>query len=263
MQHRPLPTLEGCAASEPESRRSTASASPPLLDRGRAARAARPLYWHYPHYSNQGGRPGGAVRDGDWKLIEFYETGRRELFDLGRDVGESRQPRRREPRAVEELAAKLAAWRKDVDAQMPTPNPDYAPNAQAKDGSITLPARTAEVHGAMLRYEPLPHKNTLGYWVRADDWASWEFDVRKPGKFAVQALVGCGKGSGGSAVEFRVEDQRLKLTVPVTGGFQQFMPQALGQVTLPRVGRYQEVRARKPGPAVMDLREVTLSPEVR
>ncbi len=51
--------------------------------------ASRPLFWHYPHYSNQGGRPGGAVRDGDWKLVEDYQTGRRELFDLGRDVSES------------------------------------------------------------------------------------------------------------------------------------------------------------------------------
>ena len=61
-----------------------------------------------------------------------------------------------------------------------------------------------------------------------------------------------------------MEDQTLKLTVPVTGGFQQFVPQALGQVTLPRAGRYQlEVRATsKPGPAVMDLREVTLAPEI-
>ncbi len=59
-----------------------------------------------------------------------------------------------------------------------------------------------------------------------------------------------------------MEDQRLKLTVPVTGGFQQFQPQALGQVTLTRAGRYQlEVRATsKPGPAVMDLREVNLVP---
>src|SRR3954465_3058316 len=48
------------------------------------------LYWHYPHYSNQGGKPGGAVRTGDWKFIEFYETGRRELFDLKADPGENR-----------------------------------------------------------------------------------------------------------------------------------------------------------------------------
>jgi arylsulfatase A len=158
------------------------------------------------------------------------------------------------------LAAKLGAWRKDVDAQMPTPNSAYAPNAQLANGTIKLPARTAIVHGAMLRYEPLPHKNTLGYWVRADDWASWEFDVTKPGTFAVQALIGCGNGSGRSTVKFLVEDQALELTVPVTGGFQRFVPQALGKVTLARAGRYQlEVRAtRKPGPAVMDLREVIL-----
>ena len=227
--------------------------------------ASRPLFWHYPHYSNQGGRPGGAVRDGDWKLIEDYQTGRRELFDLGRDVSESTNLAESQPEKVEELAAKLAAWREAIDAQMPTPNPAYAPNAQLANSTIRLPASTAEVHGAMLRFEPLPHKNTLGYWVRVDDWASWEFDVSRPGTFRIQALIGCGKGSGGSTVEFRVEDQTLKLNVPVTGGFQQFMPQALGKVTLPRAGRYRlEVRAtRKPGPAVMDLREMILSPESR
>ena len=47
----------------------------PLL-KGTGAPAARPLFWHYPHYSNQGGKPGGAIREGDFKLIEFYETGR-------------------------------------------------------------------------------------------------------------------------------------------------------------------------------------------
>ena len=49
---------------------------------------ARPLFWHFPHYTNQGGRPGGAVREGDWKLIEHYEDGRVELFNLAKDAGE-------------------------------------------------------------------------------------------------------------------------------------------------------------------------------
>jgi arylsulfatase A-like enzyme len=233
----------------------------PLLTEGKPL-APRALFWHYPHYSNQGGRPGGAVRDGDWKLIEHYETGRRELFDLKRDISEATNLAASHPGKVDELAAKLGAWRKDVNAQMPTPNPAYAPNAQLANGTIKLPARTAMVHGAMLRYEPLPHKNTLGYWVLADDWASWEFDVSKPGTFAVEALIGCGNGSGGSTVEFRVRDQALQLTVPVTGGFQRFERQALGKVTLARAGRFQlEVRAiKKPGPAVMDLRELTLTP---
>jgi hypothetical protein len=255
----PLTVKALCGLSGPIAGDGVSLAS--LLTEGKPL-ASRALFWHYPHYSNQGGRPGGAIRDGDWKLVEDYQAGRRELFDLGRDIRESTNLAESQPGKVEELAAKLAAWRKDVDAQMPMPNPDYTPNAQLSNGTIRLPAGTAEVHGVMLRFEPLPHKNTLGYWVRADDWASWEFDVTKPGTFAVQALIGCGEGSGGSAVEFRVADQTLKLTVPVTGGFQRFVPQALGQVTLPRAGRYQfEVRAtRKPGPAVMDLREVTLSP---
>src|SRR5207249_7742150 len=60
----------------------------PLL-RGDGGLKRDSLYWHYPHYSNQGGRPGGAVRKGGLKLIESYEDGRRELFDLEADIGET------------------------------------------------------------------------------------------------------------------------------------------------------------------------------
>jgi arylsulfatase A-like enzyme len=224
--------------------------------------APRELYWHYPHYSNQGGKPGSAIRDGDWKLVEDYETGRRELFHIGQEVSESRNLADVEPQRVEAMAAKLAAWRTSVGAQSNTPNPAFASNPQAEDGTITLPASTAEVHGVMLRYEPLPHKNTLGFWVRPNDWASWEFDVSRPGVFEVEALVGCGAGSGGSTVTFQFPGQTLTLIVPVTGGFQNFQTQKLGRVTIDRAGRTRlEVHAtRKPGAAVMDLREVKLLP---
>ena len=224
--------------------------------------APRQLYWHYPHYANQGSRPGGAVRDGDWKLIEFYDTQRRELYNLARDMSEAKNLADEQPQHVERLAPKLAEWRQEVDAQMPRPNPDYTPNPADKEGVIVLPARTADVHGVMLRYEPLPHKNTLGYWVRVDDWADWEFDIRQPGEFRVEALVGCGNGSGGSVVELRAADRVLKLVVPETGGFQQFVPQELGRLSFDRPGRYRlEVHATsKPGLAVMDLREVKLIP---
>jgi arylsulfatase A len=66
---------------------------------------ARDLFWHYPHYANQGSRPGGAVRSGPWKFIEFYETGRRELFDLSKDVSESRNLAADRPEVVKDLAA--------------------------------------------------------------------------------------------------------------------------------------------------------------
>jgi hypothetical protein len=167
-----------------------------------------------------------------------------------------------EPGRTAELAARLAEWRDAVAAQMPRPNPEYAPNAPDDGGTIVLAARTADVHGAMLRYEPLPHKDTLGYWVLVDDWAEWEFDVPAAGTYQFEALVGCGTGSGGSHVEFRAADQLLPLTVPETGGFQEFVPQELGRLSFSQAGRYRlEVRAAsKPGPAVMDLRQVRLVP---
>jgi hypothetical protein len=222
--------------------------------------ATRPLFWHYPHYSNQGGRPGGAVRLGNDKLIEFYDTGRRELFDLKADPGESTNLSDKFPDKVEKLAALLGDWRGSVAAQGMSLNPDYAPNPQSKDGSVTLAAKSADVHGVMLRFEPLPHKNTLGYWVRADDWASWEFDLTRPGKFRVEILQGCGTGSGGSEVEFAVGDQKLAVTVEETGGFQKFVRREIGTIDLARAGR-QTLTVRplkKPGAAVMDLRELKL-----
>ena len=136
------------------------------------------------------------------------------------------------------------------------------PNPQAKDGIVTLPARTAEVHGAMLRYEPLPHKNTLGFWVRADDWASWEFTVRKPGTFAVEVLQGCGKGQGGSEVEVSVGGQALTFTVEDTGHFQNFKDRKIGTVTFDKPGRYTLTvkPKKKAAAAVMDLRSIALRP---
>ncbi len=87
----------------------------------------RPLFWHYPHYSNQGGTPGGAVRLGDWKLIQFYEDGRLELFNLRDDPGERSNLAMREKGRARELAQVLADWRVSVKASMPKPNPQYDP----------------------------------------------------------------------------------------------------------------------------------------
>lgn len=92
----------------------------------------RELYWHYPHYANQGSQPGGAVRAGDWKLIEHYEDNRRELYKVREDISETRDLAAEQPRRVEELAAKLAAWRTATGAKMPTPNPNYKPAGGAK-----------------------------------------------------------------------------------------------------------------------------------
>ena len=133
--------------------------------------------------------------------------------------------------------------------------------AQAADGLITLHAKDVTVHGATVRYEPKPEKNTVGYWSKVEDWVSWEFEVVKAGKFEVEALQGCGKGSGGAEVAFAIGEQVLTLAVEDTGGFQNFVPRKLGTLTLP-AGKYTlTVKPKtKPGVAVMDLRQVTLRP---
>ena len=95
------------------------------LLRGGRPPARDALYWHYPHYSNQGGVPSGAVRKGDWKLIEFYEDSRLELFNLRQDPGETRNLVLKEPRKAAELHALLKDWRRDTNAAMPSPNPAY------------------------------------------------------------------------------------------------------------------------------------------
>lgn len=220
------------------------------------------LYWHYPHYSPQGGKPGGAIRQGDFKLIEFYEHGRRELFNLAEDPSENTNLVDRDPQRAEQMAGRLAAWLKETSAAMPTPNPNFVPDEQAADGTLTLPAETADVHGVMLRYEPLPHKNTLGFWVRQDDWVSWDFRLSKPGRFTIEMLQGCGPGSEGSQIEFAVGDQRAVTQVTKTKGFQDFVELSVGTITLAKPGDYTLTvkPLSKPGAAVMDLRQVRLVP---
>jgi arylsulfatase A len=97
----------------------------PVLRGGNLRRDA--LYWHYPHYSDQGGAPAGAVRSGDYKLIEFFEDGRLELYNLAKDIGERDDLAKRDPKRAAQLHAMLKRWRVEVGARMPEPNPKYDP----------------------------------------------------------------------------------------------------------------------------------------
>jgi arylsulfatase A len=84
-----------------------------------------PVYWHYPHFSGQGGRPAGAVRVGDWKLVKNFETGKTELFDLKKDISEKNDLTRKNPEKSKELDVLLKNWQKGINANMPVKNPDY------------------------------------------------------------------------------------------------------------------------------------------
>ena len=99
----------------------------PLLECGEGTLDREAVFWHYPHYGNQGGTPSGAVRRGDWKLIEFFEDGSVELYHLGEDVSEDRDLSEHRPDVVAELRARLRTWREEVGAELPAENPDYEP----------------------------------------------------------------------------------------------------------------------------------------
>ncbi len=98
----------------------------PLLRGGELA--PRTLYWHYPHYSNQGGEPASAIRESDWKLIEFFADGRRELYDLRHDPGEQSNLIQQRVDLANSLSARLDAWRKEVGAALPKKNPSADPH---------------------------------------------------------------------------------------------------------------------------------------
>lgn len=121
------PTIKEMAgiASVPTQHVDGVSLVPLLL--GKKAPSRDALYWHYPHYSNQGGSPCGAMREGPWKLIEWYEDGRLELFNLDQDIGEQHDLAKERPEIAARLHKQLAEWRKSMAARMPKPNPIWHP----------------------------------------------------------------------------------------------------------------------------------------
>jgi arylsulfatase A-like enzyme len=98
------------------------------LLRGKRLVSTRSLFWHFPHYTNQGSRPGGAMRDGDWLLVEYYDEDRAELYDLSQDIGETHDLAAAHPDRVHRMRAALATWRERIAAQSTRPNPDFDPS---------------------------------------------------------------------------------------------------------------------------------------
>jgi arylsulfatase A-like enzyme len=257
----------------------------------------RPLFWHQPHYMNQGGKPAGVAREGDWKLIEQYEDGSLELYNLAKDPSETTDLASAEPARVAALRGKLEAWRRSVGAESMKANPNFsrtlwedcfvktdvtqlkalptseamrplladwrkAMNDATTEGAnslIFLEARDAKVKATKMKYEEPPQKDTLGFWVNADDTASWTFQAPKAGTYRVTVLQGCGKGNGGSVVALDTQQGSCEFTVEETGHFQRFVPREVGKLKLVAGENTLTVRpVKKAKAAVMDLRRVIL-----
>jgi arylsulfatase A-like enzyme len=120
-----LPTLLALAGIAVPSNVDGISLAPLLL--GTRVPPARQFHWHFPHYNNQGGRPAGALRDGDWKYVIYYDTGEGQLFNLKDDIAESKNLAGEETQRAAELAERHEAWLKEIQAQRNTPNPEFDP----------------------------------------------------------------------------------------------------------------------------------------
>ncbi len=117
--------LELASAEKPQQPLDGVSYLKSLLGQDAATRG--PLFWHFPGYlgaNNDQWRttPCGSIRDGDWKLIEYFEDGRLELYNLANDIGETKNLAEAEPERAKKMHGAMVAWRESVGAKMPTKN---------------------------------------------------------------------------------------------------------------------------------------------
>lgn len=141
----------------------------PLLT-GRGPAPQRPLFWHFPHYTNQGSRPSGAMRDGNWMIVEYYDDEKAELYDLSTDISETHDVAAQQPTRVDAMRAALAKWRKEVNAQENKPNPNFDA-AKFRELYIDVDAS---------RFEPA--KADAGQWKKIRQWRKTMNSVVPPAK---------------------------------------------------------------------------------
>ena len=127
------------------------------------ALAGRDLFWHYPHYGNQGGDPTAIIRRGEWKLIHYFEDGHDELYDLAADPGErdDQAPARLQEAAV--LRQRLDEWLAEVGAKLPVPDPQYDARAAGR--------RLHQLEHELMPQLERQHAEYLqADWQPNDDW---------------------------------------------------------------------------------------------
>ena len=141
----------------------------PML-KGKAL-TTRPLFWHYPHYGNQGGEPSSIIRKGNWKLIHYYEDGRNELYDLTKDPSEKSNLAAKNPSITQSLRKELNAWLQATGARIPKPDPRFdAQKRQRQDDHIKTKVKTRleKQHARFLDPNFQPNKTWWGSKVTKD-----------------------------------------------------------------------------------------------
>ena len=133
--------------------------------------ADRPLFWHYPHYGNQGGEPSAMIRKDEWKLIHYFEDDRAELYHVNRDLSEREDLASTQPERASGMLKELKSWQQSVGARFPTKNPNWDAEAYVKQMQALdekgIPNRNRQ-HAEFLNADYVPR----GGW--------WQDRKRKP-----------------------------------------------------------------------------------
>ncbi len=183
------------------------------------------------------------------------------------------------PKFVPEPDYWVFSWRKSpagnlvikvVFDRKPVLPADCEPATPAGDGSVMLHAFAGATFGEKLRYEPQWYKNTVGYWTKPGDSATWKLKVDKPGQYSVAVLQGCGKGQGGSDATISLLDgDGAVATLPFktidTGHFQNFRWNHLGLIDVPKAGSFQlKIQPNRIAKgALFDARAIHLVPQAK
>lgn len=125
----------------------------------------RPLFWHYPHYGNQGGEPSSIIMQKDWKLIHYHEDGRDELYDLADDKEEQKDIAARHPDRVKSMRTTLDKWMKETNARFPTKDPQFDPAKRAArwaNAKTAGKARLEKQHAGFLNDGFQPNRDWWG-----------------------------------------------------------------------------------------------------
>ncbi len=162
----------------------------PLLQNPKAPWKRDELYWHYPHYHRT--TPYGAIRKGQWKLIQFYENDALELYNLKSDPAERTNLAETRTSVASDLLKRLQRWRSSVGAQMPTPNPDYDPKGRGQQLSLQGGQPISTPHGTISASSHqrgnFPHHSVDGdrntRWAASDatvpQWIQLDFGQQRP-----------------------------------------------------------------------------------
>src|SRR5690606_14668772 len=135
----------------------------PILE-GREMDVDRPLFWHYPHYGNQGGNPSSIIREKNWKLIHYWEDGNEELYDLASDPGEQFDVSTSNPGITKELSNKLLGWLEEVGANMPINDIEFDPKLADKRHERTVKERWPALEAQRIKFLSEDYRPNEDWW---------------------------------------------------------------------------------------------------